>query len=288
MNRKLLPHELAFGAFLLITWVRLLVVEGPTGSHALTYLGLLAANVVAIVPCPRKASTSRWKLRLIYYPIAMNVAFFGLGPVVDAFHPGRADAFLRGVDQVLLGGNLSLRWQAWTHPALTEFLSLCYLLFFPYLIVTWIYYFRGDLRTLKRLFAGLFTIYGVGFLGYTLLPAIGPYVDMAAQFTVPLEGGVFTRWNAELVRRGTNGVDVFPSLHCAVSSYLLFFDRAHKPWRFRVYFVPCVGLWVATIYLRYHYAIDVLAGFALSAVAYALAKRAVPKEEPAYGLPASL
>jgi membrane-associated phospholipid phosphatase len=88
---------------------------------------------------------------------------------------------------------------------------------------------------------------------------------MAHEFHVPFNGWHFTQWNAAMVRFGSNGVDVFPSLHCAISSYMLFFDRWHKKWRFRLYALPCVGLWLSTIYLRYHYFIDVLVGFTLSA-----------------------
>ena len=72
------------------------------------------------------------------------------------------------------------------------------------------------------------------------------------------------RRNDAVVSRGSNGVDAFPSLHCAVTSYLLMFDWWHRRWRFWIYLVPCAGLWLATVYLRYHYAIDCLAGFALA------------------------
>ena len=45
---------------------------------------------------------------------------------------------------------------------------------------------------------------------------------------------------------------------------LLFFDRRHSPERFRRLVVPVAILWISTIYLRYHYFVDVLAGFALA------------------------
>jgi membrane-associated phospholipid phosphatase len=75
-----------------------------------------------------------------------------------------------------------------------------------------------------------------------------------------------------MVRFGSNRVDVFPSLHCAVSTYMLVFDSWYKRWRFRIYALPCVGLWISTIYLRYHYFIDVIVGFALAAVILYLTK----------------
>jgi membrane-associated phospholipid phosphatase len=187
------------------------------------------------------------------------------------------DSVLQHVDSLAIGTNLSLRLQPYVHPAFTEFFSFCYILFFIYLLFSMIYYFCGNVELLKKFIIGLFTIYGIGFLGYSFVPAAGPYKAMADQFTVPLTGWWITKWNAAIVAQGSNGVDVFPSLHCALSSFFLFFDRQHRPWRFKLYLVPCVGLWISTIYLRYHYLVDVLCGFALSAFALWIANRYPPK-----------
>src|SRR6185436_20573066 len=113
----------------------------------------------------------------------------------------------------------------------------------------------------RAFLVGLFTVYGIGFLGYSFVPAWGPWIAMKSAFSVPLDGFAVTSLNTTIVTLGSNGVDVFPSLHCAVSSYFLFFDRTHARWRHRLYLVPCIGLWISTIYLRYHYFVDVLAGF---------------------------
>jgi hypothetical protein len=273
-----LPHELFFGAFLLLTWARLGFAEGFAGVHALTYLALFAGGVALIVACSLRETPLRWRLRLLYFPITMNLVFLGLGPVVAAVHTGRADPVLQDIDHAIVGTNLSLRMEAATTPLLTDLLSFCYLLFFPYLTFSQIYAFCGPLETLKKFCIGLFTIYGIGFIGYSLVPAVGPYVAMADQFRVPLTGGALTRWNAAVVHAGSNGVDVFPSLHCAISFFMLFFDRSHNKWRFRAYLVPCIGLWISTIYLRYHYAIDLIVGFALSAFALWLSSRWPRKE----------
>jgi membrane-associated phospholipid phosphatase len=183
------------------------------------------------------------------------------------------DAWLQQIDSHLVGANLSLRLQPWASPVLTEVFSLCYFLFFVYLLFSLIYYFVGEMAVLKKFVIGLFTVYAVGFLGYSFVPASGPCHAMAAQFTTPLHGWWITKLNDAVVSRGSNGVDVFPSLHCAVSCFFLFFDRRHRPWRFKLYLAPCVGLWISTIYLRYHYAIDVVCGFALAAFALWLSNR---------------
>ncbi len=263
----LLPHEVFFGLFLLVTWVRLIFAEGLFGGDALLYLGLMAANVGAGWLCRCQGAPGRCRLGLAFYPIAMNLLYANMRLAVPRIHPQPMDAWLQHIDARLVGANLSLRLEPWVRPVFTEFFSLCYLLFFIYVLFSLVYYFLGDLVLLEKFILGLFTIYGIGFLGYSLVPAAGPCHAMAGQFSVPLHGWWFTRLNAAVVSRGSNGVDVFPSLHCAISCFLLFFDRRHRPWRFRLYLAPCVGLWGSTIYLRYHYAVDLVCGFALAGLA---------------------
>jgi membrane-associated phospholipid phosphatase len=145
-------------------------------------------------------------------------------------------------------------------------MSIVYAAFIPCLLLTLVQYAAGDLRTARAFYSGLFTLYGIGYLGYTLVPAIGPYVAMADRFTVPLNGYWITELLTTLYPLGTNRCDAFPSLHVAASAYILLFDRRHRPRWYRAYLVPCILLWLSTIYLRYHYGVDVLAGFALVVV----------------------
>jgi membrane-associated phospholipid phosphatase len=283
---SLLPHEVFFGLFLLVTWMRLGCAVGFLGGDALLYFVLIAANVWTIWFSRSNGTSMRWRLGLLFYPLAMNVVFMHMKTAIPKIHPERMDPLLQRIDALGIGTNLSLRLQPLVHPALTEFFSFCYILFFPYLFFSLIYYFCGDVELLKKFVIGLFTIYGIGFLGYSLLPAAGPYLSMTDQFTTPLDGWWITKWNAAIVAAGSNKVDVFPSLHCAISSFLLFFDRRHRPWRFKLYLVPAVGLWLSTIYLRYHYFIDVLCGFALAAFALWLAQRYPRKPDGGMPLPA--
>lgn len=269
----LLPHEILFGLYLLMTWARLVWAVGFFGRDALVYLGFLVVNALLIARCVGAPTPLRWRLRLLFYPLAVTFLFAYMKVAVPEIHPASMDDFLERVDTALIGTNLSLRMQALVHPVLTELMSASYILFFPYLTFSLIYYFFGDLELLKKFFVGLYSLYGLGFLGYTLVPALGPHLAMTGQFTVPLDGWWITRWNAELVRVGSNHVDVFPSLHCAVSSFILFFDRVRKPWRFKLYLVPCIGLWISTLYLRYHYFIDVICGFALAALSLWIVNR---------------
>ncbi|MGA2496694.1 MAG: phosphatase PAP2 family protein [Tepidisphaeraceae bacterium] len=270
---RLLPHDIFFGSFLLITWLRLVHAVGFGASAPLLYLGLILVGLAAWFRRDADDSPLRWRLSLLFYPLAMMIVFFHMKVAVPLIHPQSLDPTLQHIDATLFGGTPSLRMQAITHPLATELLSACYMLFYPCLALSIISYLLDDLSLLKRFMIGMFTIYGIGFFGYSFVPAAGPYASMAGDFTTPLAGWWTTQLCVYIVKTGSNRVDVFPSLHCAATFFMLLLDRQHHRRRFRVWLVPCVGIWVSTIYLRYHYLIDVVVGFTLGVFALWLANR---------------
>ena len=264
LNKKILPHEIFFGAFLFITLFRLMWNVGIENTATQIYIICISLSILLIAYSQVHPTNTVMRLRLFYYFIIGNILFVNMRYAVPLFHPEHMDILLQRADNWLIGGNLSLHMQHYASPMLTEIMSICYMLFFPYLIFTIFTYSFAEIALSRKFYAGLFTLYGIGFICYTFLPAYGPYIVMAKQFSVPLVGYWVTDLQTKLYPLGTNYVDVFPSLHCAISAYILFFDRWYKPWRFRLYLIPCIGIWIATIFLRYHYFIDAICGFALA------------------------
>lgn len=265
MNRFLV-HEAALAVFLGLTCARLAAAQGPFGGTALCFLALLLLSLAVFRWSP-------WRPRLVYCAVVVQALFYLIRGAVDAIGVPRADGRLERADLALFGFNPNLALERFSPAPLSDLLSVCYLLaFLPYLAVAFFSYYRGDLETFKRFCAGLFTVYALGFLGYSVWPAVGPYATMADRFAAPLSGGWLTTAHHAFVVRGTNGIDAFPSLHCALTAFVLAFDRRAAPARFRLMLVPVVLLWVATVYLRYHFVVDVAAGFALAAAGLAAAR----------------
>lgn len=279
---SLLPHEVLFGIFLVVIWVRVVLGLGVMNIDSLVFAILIAMNVVALLLPLRGEGNWRWRVRLLFYPVAMNVAYLQMGPTIRKIHPELEDEFLQHLDELLVGGNLSLKFEAVATPVFTELMNICYFLFLPYVLFSLVFYLSRDLELLKRFYCGVFSIYGIGFLGYLFVPAVGPYHAMEGQFG-ELEGLWLSAWNAHFIQNASNGVDAFPSIHCAVSCFFVTFDWVHTRWRFYVYVLPCIGLWVSTVYLRYHYFVDVLCGFVLCALCFALSRRVGRKSKEGEG-----
>jgi hypothetical protein len=257
--------------FLALTWGRLVARVGLINPLSLAFLGYLFASAAVILWSGPEPAPWRWRVRLLFYPALMGLSFYLMPSVIAALGVPRADALLVKWDGAWLGQNFNLAIQGWEPPLLTDALMLAYVFFFYYLIAGPAYYCIHDLPRFRQCFAGLFVVYALGFIGYTFWPAGGPHRFL--DFAQPLAGGWITRVAKPVLDAASNGVDAFPSIHVAVSMYLLAFDHRHYRRRFWCVLVPCVALWISTVYLRYHYCVDVAAGAGLAAVGLSVAAR---------------
>ncbi|MEA3182947.1 MAG: hypothetical protein QOI59_6470 [Gammaproteobacteria bacterium] len=263
------PHTLAFGSYLVAMTAALLIHS--SWAYAAFFGGLLAVQVLLTLRATPDPG-SGWTIAAdAFYPVALNTAFPAMAGAVPAVRPMRFDAALFALDARFLGGSWSLRLEPLTGPVLTEVMSLCYLFFMPLLFFHLVRYFFWRRHLRAGFMGGLFTVYGIGFLGYLLVPAAGPHVAFARLFSTPLEGGFFWHLNHAMVTAGSNGVDVFPSLHTAVSVFILAFAYRHARREFWWLLIPVAGICVSTVYLRYHYLIDVICGLVLAFIGLAAA-----------------
>lgn len=261
--KDILVHELCMGLMLTQILLRLAI-----GSRAYAwmaaYVVVLAVYAWLIARGRRTLSPRINRFRLLWNVVAMNFAFTSIKYVVPALGLRAMDAHLAAIDARIFGGDLSIMAQQFYSRPLTEIMSLGYMLFIVFLFFSFFYYgIRADLPKLLAFCSGLFTIYGLGITGYTLVPAQGPLVYYANALTVPVQGYFFAWLNSAMVAAGSSGYDVFPSLHVAVGLYMLLFYARYDRTLWRIYLVPFVLLVVSTIYLRYHYFIDLVCGAAL-------------------------
>ena len=265
-----LPHEWIFGTFLLLTGLRLLFHGGAAADWSYLFIGCWVAGVGLIFWSERDLTPTRWRCRLLFYPVAMGLAFFAMGQAVPLLGNPKVDRMLLGWDSALLGETPAVAMESWLRPWLEDLTMSGYLFFFYYLIAAPASYCVKDLRLFRKCIVGLFTMYGLAFMGYTVLPAGGPHRWMT--FSTPLQGWVLD-YTLKTVNEASNSVDVFPSVHVSATLYLLLFDWQHARRRFWLALLPCAFLWFATLYLRFHYFVDVLGGIVVALAGWWMAQR---------------
>ncbi len=222
---------------------------------------------------------------------------FGLRKALAALQTELLDAELMAIDRALFGEVPSVMMEPWLHPVAVEWLAFFYFSYFALVagaIIPAVVKGRDAVRN-ERLYGILF-ISVLGNIIYTFVPGRGPFAAMT--FSTPIEGGLFWGLVEEMVSMIGPQLDIFPSLHTAVPVFLAihtFRNRTSRllKWLAWPLVFTAVNIVIATMYLRWHYAVDVIAGlvFALAAVAFASwarrteARRVAAGRQPTFGTP---
>jgi membrane-associated phospholipid phosphatase len=194
-------------------------------------------------------------------------------PLVPVLHPQLYDADLQNIDLRLMGKGPSL-WQQTLmgHPQLTDLFSVFYLALFAWLIGLLVYHSYLRRALYQRFMLGLILVYIGGFTGYLVYPAVGPRFAYPQEWTW-LQGGLVFRAADLLINHLGAHFDVFPSLHGAISAYLLFWQLSHDR-RALIWGIPLTaGIWLSTLFLGFHYFPDLISGGLLAAVSAWMALR---------------
>jgi hypothetical protein len=223
-------------------------------------------------------------LRGLAVMAVMFTLYTTLGHVAFAAVPWRADPWLEAADRaLLLGRSPSLAVERLAPTRWAELLSFCYAMFIPYLYVSILLSLIGRPAAERDEFVtGFAVLYALSFLGYLFLPARGPVVQMAGAFTLPIHGGAFHRIVVRSVQQVGGPHGAFPSLHVGGSLFATLFDLRHRnPLRALIYLPVVAMIALATLVLRYHYAVDLVAALLLALVASGIAARAMERRRAA-------
>jgi membrane-associated phospholipid phosphatase len=240
----------------------------PDAGGLLWRYGLLAAGVVAVALCVPRARHWPTPARIIldFYPTAfIPLLYETLGPLITAARGQARDDLLIAADRALFGVDVTVWLEGFVRPALNDFFFLSYTTYYFLALALGILLYLRDLTALRRYIFTLTFCYLVSYAGYFALPALGPRYALADKQTVSLETTPIARTIAETLNSLEHTkFDVFPSGHTmiAVTVLLVAWRRAKNAFW---YFLPvALLLIVSTVYCRYHYVVDVLAGATLA------------------------
>ena len=198
---------------------------------------------------------------------------------VPVVHPIDYDQVFINADRWLFGVDPTVWLERYSFPLLTEYLQITYFLFYLLPIMQAVELWKkgrvGDLDVFAR---GMAFCYFVSYLAYFAMPAIGPRFTLHefSQLDADLPGVWLTSWIREVVNVG-GGVavgmtepesvvirDCMPSGHTMMTLVNILFGFRFRS-NFRWVFVVVGGsLIVSTVYLRYHYVVDVIVGIVIA------------------------
>ncbi len=270
------PVEGLNGLALAVVSLLALILRGrlaDPGGVLLRYAVMTAALLV-LAFLARREDRIPGPLRFLidFYPAAfIPLLFETLGPLIAAARGGPRDEILIAADRALLGVDATVWLQRFVRPALTNFFYLSYTsYYFLALSLGFALWFRSK-ADLRRFIYTITFCFFVSYAGYFLVPALGPRVSLANRHSVILE----TTALSATIERTLNELehtkfDVFPSGHTMIATAVLLVAFRRSRDVFWSLLPVSIGLILATVYCRYHYVVDVLAGLILAFAAVPL------------------
>ena len=259
-------------ALTLALWNRL-----PDPAGLLTRYAILAAGVVLVALCVPRARTWPAPVRIIFdfYPAAfIPLLYETLGPLIGAARGGARDDLLIAADRMLFGTDVTVWLQRLATPFWNDFFYLSYTTYYLLALSLGIVLCLRDKTALRRYIFTLTFCYLVSYAGYFALPALGQRYALADSHTVSLETTPISQTIAKTLNELEHTkFDVFPSGHTmiAVAVLQVAFRRARRAFWYLLPVASC--LIVSTVYCRYHYVVDVIAGALLAIAAVPVGDR---------------
>ena len=217
------------------------------------------------------------------YPILLFTFFYMQSEALNlVFVKGYLDGFFIRLEDNLFGMQPSIRFmEALPHLIVSE---LFYMFYFSYYLMVIGVGLALYLRNKEQFFHYISVIsilFYICYLLYIFLPVIGPpvfYTDIPAypdqdnlpyyplQYPPQVTDGIFFNIMKVIYRWFEGYGAAFPSSHVAVAIGTLYFSWRYLPRIRYPHLGAVVGLSLSTVYCRYHYVVDVIAGVILAAL----------------------
>ncbi len=250
--------------------------------------GLMAVYVTTLLAIRGSILGRSWLSALVYRLVMLGTvlgSYFMLKSLLPVVNSGSLDAALYHLDLRVFGFEPAVWLDRFVTPATTEWFAFFYYSYFFVLAFHVLPMLLGS-RRMKD-----FTEFSLGFLGvycishvvYMIVPGYGPVRFLSHLFEHPIPMGFWYERVLEMVNNAGAQKDIFPSLHTAGPTFCLLYSFAHRsraPFKYTwpVTAVFAANIIAATMFLRWHFLIDVIAGLTV-ALAVHLASRVIVRRE---------
>ncbi|OQX91428.1 MAG: hypothetical protein B6D58_08190 [candidate division Zixibacteria bacterium 4484_95] len=230
-------------------------------TNVITYIGCISISII-FTALRVKFNMSIVKILSNLYPIILLIAFYEVsGFQIHIFFSGFYDSILLKIENALFTVHPTVWLQQFNHPLFTEWMMFgysAYLLLLPF-TVGWLF-FKGSQKESENLVLSLLISFFICYIVFILLPVEGPRFVLADQYTVTFKGYFFMNIVELLENKAMLHGGAFPSAHCSAATVMLILSYKYDKKLYFLILPIIITLYISTMYGRYHYPLDVLAG----------------------------
>ena len=220
-------------------------------------------------------------IRYWYGVAAILYIFKQVYIIIYSLKPADWDPVFIKMDFMIFGHNPTQWAYRFENPLLTEFFQIIYVYYYPMIVVIGLQlYLRHRYKDFKFTIFIIFFSFYFSYLLYFIIPANGPRFHLHDFYSITSEmpGLLFTDYIRAFLNFGESippGVpnpqdyvqrDAMPSLHTITAFLIMYISRKVKLKSFWFYMPYFFFMAAATIYLRYHYFVDILGGLVVCVI----------------------
>ncbi len=288
--RNLAPQDWYIGAYFVVMIFAVALGTGPDREHCIRLICVDLACLIAGLALTRGeilragSFANSFMYRMTVW-LTVFLSYFQLRLILPAVSERAVDGDILAFDLRVFHVEPSLAWDKFVTPVTTEWFAFFYFGYFLLVAahVLGLMLAAKDKFRLAHFAMGIFLVFCTGHLVYMLVPGYGPYAYLATQFQHELTGGPFWHAVQATVHAGGAQKDIFPSLHTACPTYFALYSYRHRkvaPYKYTWAFVAFCAAQIicATMFLRWHYLVDIFAGVTLAIFACVVGELLVTKD----------
>jgi len=269
------PVDLLLTVYLLsLTLILIVFGKNNSGFSSLVFLNLIfILGLISLSFLREKLISNVLGFGLALFPLIASIYLYKeSGQMVHIFYPGWYDNLIMSFEINLFGVLPNFWLEKFFSPVTTEILMFAYFIYLPMVPFLCIYfYFKVNPQALDQFLLPLILAYSICFLGFFLFPAASPrfVLDGGRE----LEGFIFRKIMLFIERNGQFQGGSFPSAHCAAGTVMIFLSYRFDKKLFAFVCPIIILFFLATVYGRYHYFSDVIAGILIGFASVYLSAR---------------
>ena len=246
----------------------LLVFSSDSSVQISTFLWVrlsIVLSVIALIYVAKKNNNPLFSLLRLSYPLILSGYFYSETVFYNNLFFKNIDPFLVKIESAIFGMQPSLEFSAYfSNKLFSELMYFAYFFFYVLILSFTLYmFFKRRNYFNKVTFQLIFSAY-MFYLIFCFIPSAGPQFYFTYPENLLPEAFFFDHIMHFIQRVAEQPTGAFPSSHVGISFIILILSKKIAPEFYSKVWPLTLILIVSTVYIKAHYAIDIIAGLIIA------------------------
>ena len=234
----------------------------PNWPYFILYNFFILVIILAIVRFLSDEQNPWKRLFRHWYPMALFTFLYEeTGYLVHIIFPNWFDAWINQLELRLFGVHPTVWLQKIVSVPLSEYMMLSYFSYYFLMpVLGGLLYFKNKIKEFDQFLLACAVAFYISYLGFLFMPVEGPRHAISYLHNVELVGVLFAPLAQYVVKMAGLHGGCMPSSHVAVALVAMIYSIRHEKTLAWIYTPLVISLFAATVYGRFHYFLDVVAG----------------------------